>query len=106
MTKDFFVSYTSADRNWATRKQLLGKEHPDLANTLFDMGALQYKQGQLESAQSLLLEALPIYEAKLGSDHPETQNLWSWFDRVQTALDGTAKVVMVQTALDNAAEGA
>ena len=70
-------------------KQLLGDAHPHVASTLWNLGALRYHQGRFAEAESFLLEALPIVETKLGTDHPNTQKLQSWLNRLQTALAGS-----------------
>ncbi len=69
------------------RKRVLGDEHPSVATSLFNLGVLRYQQGQYEAAQSLLLQALPIYQTTLGSNHPNTQALQSWINRVEAALN-------------------
>ena len=67
-------------------KRLLGDEHPDVASSLWNLGAMRYQQQQFAEAEELLLEALPIYQQALGADHPNTQSLLSWLNAVQTAL--------------------
>jgi tetratricopeptide (TPR) repeat protein len=69
------------------RKQLLGEAHPAVASSLFNLGALRYNQGRYSEAQTLLLQAQPIYLSQLGPDHPNTQELQSWIDTTQAALD-------------------
>jgi tetratricopeptide (TPR) repeat protein len=71
----------------AMYKRLLGEAHPDVASSLFNLGALRYNQGRYSEALALLLQAQPIYLAQLGPDHPSTQALQSWIDRTQSALD-------------------
>jgi hypothetical protein len=68
-------------------KQLLGEAHPAVASSLFNLGALRYNQGRYSEAQTLLLQAQPIYFAQLGPDHPNTQALQIWINETQTALD-------------------
>jgi hypothetical protein len=65
----------------------LGDEHPDVAHSLFNLGALRYKQGRYGEALALLLQAQPIYLTNLGPNHPNTQALQSWIDLVQQALE-------------------
>ncbi|MBU6229690.1 MAG: tetratricopeptide repeat protein [Cyanobacteria bacterium REEB459] len=55
------------------RRELLGKRHPDVAQSLFNLGALRYNQGRYPEALDLLLEAEAIYLPSLGADHPTTQ---------------------------------
>jgi tetratricopeptide (TPR) repeat protein len=71
----------------AMYKRLLGEAHPDVASSLFNLGALRYNQGRYSEALALLLQAQPIYLAQLGPDHPSTQALQSWIDLTQLALD-------------------
>ena len=71
----------------AMGQRLLGDAHPDVASSLFNLGALRYKQGRYREALALLLQAQPIYLSQLGPDHPTTQALQSWLDGTQAALD-------------------
>jgi hypothetical protein len=68
-------------------QRLLGQAHPDVAASLLNLGALRHNQGRYSEAQTLLLQARPIYLSQLGPDHPNTQALQSWIDRTQAALD-------------------
>ena len=68
-------------------KRLLGEAHPDVASSLFNLGALRYNQGRYSEALALLLQARPIYLSQLGPDHPNTQALQSWLDGTQSTLD-------------------
>ena len=68
-------------------KRVLGKEHPNVASSLFNLGALRYQQSQFKAAQLLLREALLIYQTTFGLNHPNTKILQRWIDAVQTALD-------------------
>jgi len=55
-----------------TRKELLGEEHPEVANSLADMGVFCLEQNNLEQAELLLQQALVIRQKTLGYDHPDT----------------------------------
>ncbi|MGK7888825.1 MAG: tetratricopeptide repeat protein [Leptolyngbyaceae cyanobacterium] len=68
------------------RRELLGERHPDVAGSLFSLGALRYRQGQPEEALSLLLEARAIYKVTLGLNHPTAKNLQTWIDASEAAL--------------------
>ena len=63
-----------AERALAIREKVLGKEHPDVANSLNNL-ALTYKlQGNYQQAEPLLQRALAIYEKVLGKEHPDVAN--------------------------------
>jgi len=57
-------------RALAIQETKLGKEHPDVANTLNDLGVLYREQGKYAEAEPHLKRALAIYEQKLGQEHP------------------------------------
>jgi tetratricopeptide (TPR) repeat protein len=47
-----------------------GPEHPDVANSLNNLAALYYSQGQYAKAENLYERALAIWEKALGPEHP------------------------------------
>jgi tetratricopeptide (TPR) repeat protein len=53
------------------REQVLGTEHPDVAETLRHLGELCEKQSQPEQARAFYQRALVIYEQALGAQHPK-----------------------------------
>jgi tetratricopeptide (TPR) repeat protein len=57
-------------RALAIREKALGPEHPDVATSLNNLGALYYAQGQYEKAEPLYQRALAIREKALGPEHP------------------------------------
>jgi len=75
----------------ALSRELLGKRHPDVASSLFHLGALRYNQGRYPEALDLLLEAEAIFLQTLGADHPATQALQSWLAATRAALEGQAE---------------
>ena len=62
--------YSSA--GLAIREAKLGKDHPDIAAPLNNLGCLSRIQGDYTGARPLLERALAICEAKRGKGHPET----------------------------------
>ena len=53
------------------RRQLLGKNHPDVAASLNNLGALRRDQGDYAAAERLLREALGLRRPALGPNHPD-----------------------------------
>jgi Tetratricopeptide repeat len=49
----------------------LGKDHPDLASTLSNLGLRCGNQGNTTEAEAHPKRALAIQQAKLGKEHPE-----------------------------------
>jgi tetratricopeptide (TPR) repeat protein len=54
------------------RRHLLGDKHPDVATSLNNLTLLYYFQGRYAEAESLLQQALEIFEQRLGVNHPNT----------------------------------
>ncbi len=65
----------------------MGERHPDVAGSLFNLGALRYNQGRYPEALDLLVEAEVIFLHTLGADHPQTQALQSWLALTRAALE-------------------
>jgi eukaryotic-like serine/threonine-protein kinase len=51
------------------RRALLGENHPEIANTLNNLGALQVRMGEFHKAEASHREALAIAEKVFGEDH-------------------------------------
>ncbi|PID48664.1 MAG: hypothetical protein CR991_10580, partial [Proteobacteria bacterium] len=58
----------------ATQERVLGQEHPDVAQTLNNLGIVYLGMDQYNESAAYLKRALSIYELKLGAEHPDTQN--------------------------------
>ncbi|MCH2047130.1 MAG: CHAT domain-containing protein [Trichodesmium sp. ALOHA_ZT_67] len=52
------------------RLQLLGAEHPDVAESLNNLAVLYYAQGRYTEAEPLLIQALEMIKKFLGAEHP------------------------------------
>jgi len=52
-------------------EKALGPDHPDVAQSLNNLAALYYKQGQYTQAEQLYKRSLAIREKALGPDHPD-----------------------------------
>ena len=52
------------------RRRALGPEHPSIASTMYQLGALHHEQGELTAAESLLVSALEMRRRPLGASHP------------------------------------
>ena len=53
------------------REAALGRDHPDVASTLTNLGVVSLRQGRYGEAESFLQKALAINEKALGQNHPE-----------------------------------
>ncbi len=51
------------------QEQLMGKEHPDYAMSLYNLGGLYYHMGNFQKAESICLEVKGIQEKVLGKEH-------------------------------------
>ncbi|NER24901.1 MAG: tetratricopeptide repeat protein [Symploca sp. SIO1C2] len=54
----------------AILQQVLGEEHPDVAQNLNNLAALYYNQGRYSEAEPLLRQALEMNQRLLGEEHP------------------------------------
>ena len=63
------------ERSLAIWEKALGKDHPDVANSLNNLAALYYAQGKYEQAEPLYERSLAIDEKALGKDHPDTKQV-------------------------------
>ncbi len=57
------------------QERLLGPEHPELAKTLNNLGALYHSQGRFKQAEALYSWALEIYEPRFSPKHPDVLTL-------------------------------
>jgi tetratricopeptide (TPR) repeat protein len=58
-------------RALAIREAVLGPEHPDVAESVDNLGVISYMQGRYAEAEPCLQRALAILEVVLGPEHPE-----------------------------------
>ena len=65
------TSESTLRRALAIREKFLGKEHPDVAANLLDLGGYYANQGEYQRAESLLRRALAIRERAFGADNRE-----------------------------------
>ncbi|WAS05963.1 tetratricopeptide repeat protein [Gloeomargaritales cyanobacterium VI4D9] len=61
----------SFERSLAIREQALGKNHPDVAQSLHNLAWLYQVQGQYQKAEPLYQRSLAIKEQALGKNHPD-----------------------------------
>jgi tetratricopeptide (TPR) repeat protein len=70
------AAYSSArplfERALEIREKTVGPNHPDMAESLNNLGGLLRVQGDLAEAQPYYERALEIWEKALGPDHPST----------------------------------
>lgn len=73
-------------RALAIREQVLGPEHLDTAQSLYNLARLYYEQGKYADGEQLYLRVLAIREQVLGQEHPDTAQClnslallyWAW----------------------------
>ena len=53
-------------------ERVLGPEHPDIANSLNNLGPALQTQGNYAEAEALYRRSLAIFERGLGPEHPDT----------------------------------
>jgi CHAT domain-containing protein len=75
-----------AERALAIREKVLGKEHPDVAQSLNNLARLYKDQGSYQKAEPLYLRSLAIREKVLGKEHPD----------VATSLNNLASLYYAQ----------
>ena len=56
----------------ATRRRVLGNDHPDTLGSINNMGSLLRRQGKLDEAMLFYREALEGKRRVMGDDHPDT----------------------------------
>ncbi|MBE9004404.1 tetratricopeptide repeat protein [Fortiea sp. LEGE XX443] len=73
-------------------KKLLGKEHPDFAQSLNNLARLYSSQGRYSKAEFLFIQALALQRKLLGEEHPSVAN----------SLKGLAELYREQTIYNKA----
>ena len=68
-------------------RRLLGEEHPDVATSLNNLGALYLAAERYGEAESFFLEALAIRKAVLPPTHPYIASTQNWLKIVRVYLD-------------------
>ena len=72
----------------AQRRELVGDDHPDVAETLMTLGLVSNDRGELEEAERLTREALEIVRTRLPPEHPRfAETLGSLGDVLQSRGD-------------------
>lgn len=76
------------------KENLLGPDHVEVADTLFDVGmALYFGQPRLKKAVPMFERALHIYEDKLGPEHPKVAGMLSTLGFVHAVFNEYAEAV-------------
>ena len=60
-------------RGRASFARAYGRDHPNVANTLFNLGMAHGNLGDISLARELLERVLPIWTRAYGSAHPRTK---------------------------------
>jgi len=66
------ASFPLQESALATRRRVLGEEHPDTLTSINNMGQLLEAQGRLDQAEPYFREALEKRRRVLGEEHPDT----------------------------------
>eukprot|EP00128_Syssomonas_multiformis_P009731 Colp12_sorted_trinity150504_noHs@25010 len=85
---------------------LHGKEHPEVARILLNLGVLAAVQGQFDKALSFVSRVLQIRKKSLGSHHPLTQAVVKVMAQVQAEIKGkqSAQKTSNQEAIEPAVQ--
>ena len=67
------------------KETVLGPEHPDLAASLTNLGAVYVAEGRYADAEAALARALAIQSKTLGAEHPLTAGTMMQYARVLRA---------------------
>ena len=73
----------------AIREQVLGGQHPDVAQSLNNLAMLYVNQGQHEAAVLFLQRAVSILQRSLGDEDPDTQILKKKLEQLKTTTRQT-----------------
>ena len=74
-------------------RRIYGERHPQVANDLINLGAIQYEQAHFAEAEKYQRQALDITEGFYGKNHPETAS----------AMTLLARTLVNEKRLDEAA---
>jgi eukaryotic-like serine/threonine-protein kinase len=66
-------------------RQLFGERHPNVAEDLINLGAIEFEWGRYAEAEKYDRQALDIIQAWFGKDHPESSSLMTILGRVLVA---------------------
>ena len=81
------LALQSHQRALDIRVKLLGEEHPDTAESYFNLGVTQHALGNLSSALQSKQRALDIRVKLFGEDHPHTAECYFSLGETRIALD-------------------
>jgi tetratricopeptide (TPR) repeat protein len=68
------------------RRQVLGEQHPDFANSLNNLAFLYDTVGRYEEAEPLYRQAIEIAVQTLGPSHPHTKTCRANYDALRSKL--------------------
>ena len=88
------LSETINQRVLAMDRRIYGERHPQVANDLINLGAIQYELSHYPIAEKYQREALDITQGFYGKDHPETAS----------AMTMLARTLINEPRLDEAAD--
>lgn len=71
-TGDYHNALDKLNEGLSLRIAASGADHPDVANSLLDLGCTEFKLELMEEAQAHLEQSLAIRRTKLGSSHPDS----------------------------------
>ena len=86
------VSQSINQRVLGMDRRIYGERHPQVANDLINLGAIQYEQAHFPEAERYQRQALDITQGFYGQDHPETAS----------AMTHLARTLISEKRLDEA----
>merc|ERR1712072_179531 len=66
------------EKSLAIKLETLGSEHPSVASSYNNLGAVYETQGNYDKAIEFFEKSLAIKLKTLGSEHPDTKNTQEW----------------------------
>jgi Flp pilus assembly protein TadD len=70
------------ERAYQIRLAALGDAHPDTAQSIWWLGVIAESAGKIEEARTAYTQAHAIFERALGPNHPRTQQVFGFLNRL------------------------
>jgi len=84
--KDYKAAEEVIKKAWIMKINLLGKEHPHVGLTNYDMAITFWKQFKFEDCMYLLQESHRVLEMHLGNSHPYVRLVRQTIDNIVNKL--------------------
>ncbi len=104
----FDISDSINRRVLAMDRRIYGERHPQVANDLINLGAIQYEQAHFADAEKFQRQALDITEGFYSKNHPETASAMTLLARTlvnEKRLDEAANLLQEALAIQEQVYG-